>query len=74
MIKLKISKKQRWLCTDQDGKHEIPEWAFKFVDLLIGSRGTVLSLCDLTGNMARPWAEAEFECICVDFQHRIFGE
>src|SRR5690349_2159517 len=33
-------------------------------------RGIVLSLCDLTGNMVRPWAEAGFECWCVDLQHR----
>ena len=29
----------------------------------------VLSLCDLTGNMVRPWAEAGHECFCVDVQH-----
>jgi len=28
-------------------------------------------LCDLTGNMARPWAEAGIECYCVDTQHSI---
>lgn len=32
--------------------------------------GIVLSLCDLTGNMVRPWANAGFECWCVDTQHR----
>ena len=32
-------------------------------------KGTVLSLCDRTGNMVRPWAEAGYECICVDIQH-----
>ena len=31
--------------------------------------GVVLSLCDLTGNMVRPWAEAGYRCICVDIQH-----
>lgn len=31
----------------------------------------VISLCDLTGNMVRPWAEAGFECLCVDVQHSI---
>lgn len=31
----------------------------------------VLSLCDLTGNMVRPWAEAGWVCICVDIQHSI---
>ena len=29
----------------------------------------VLSLCDRTGIMVRPWAEAGFECWCVDTQH-----
>ena len=29
----------------------------------------VLSLCDLTGNMVRPWARAGYRCICVDLQH-----
>ena len=29
----------------------------------------VLSLCDRTGNMVRPWAEAGFDCVCVDLQH-----
>lgn len=28
-------------------------------------------LCDLTGNMARPWAEAGIECFCIDTQHSI---
>lgn len=28
-------------------------------------------LCDLTGNMARPWAEAGYECWCVDIKHSI---
>lgn len=31
----------------------------------------VISLADLTGNMARPWAEAGYECWCVDVQHSI---
>jgi len=31
----------------------------------------VISLCDRTGNMVRPWAEAGFECWCVDIQHSI---
>lgn len=29
----------------------------------------VLSLCDYTGNMVLPWAEAGHECYCVDIQH-----
>lgn len=28
-------------------------------------------LCDLTGKAAEPWAEAGFECWCVDIQHSI---
>jgi hypothetical protein len=28
-------------------------------------------LCDKTGNMARPWAEAGIKCYCVDVQHSI---
>lgn len=32
---------------------------------------TVISLCDLTGNMVRPWAEAGYTCVCYDFQHSI---
>lgn len=31
----------------------------------------VISLCDKTGIMVRPWAEAGFECWCVDTQHSI---
>ena len=34
----------------------------------------VLSLCDLTGNMVRPWAEAGWDCVCVDVQHSIRAE
>lgn len=31
----------------------------------------VISMCDKTGNMVRPWAEAGYICICVDIQHSI---
>jgi hypothetical protein len=31
--------------------------------------GLVLSLCDRTGNMVRPWSEAGYECVCVDTAH-----
>lgn len=31
-------------------------------------------LCDLTGNMAKPWASAGIECYCVDTQHSIRRE
>lgn len=30
-----------------------------------------VSLCDRTGNMLRPWANAGWECIAVDVQHGI---
>lgn len=33
------------------------------------TRGLVVSLCDLTGNMVRPWAEAGYDCLCIDTQH-----
>lgn len=32
---------------------------------------TVLSLCDRTGNMVRPWAEAGHDCLCIDLRHSI---
>lgn len=28
-------------------------------------------LCDLTGNAAKPWAEAGYDCYCVDIQHSV---
>lgn len=31
--------------------------------------GIVLSLCDRTGNMVKPWRDAGYECWCVDIQH-----
>ncbi len=31
----------------------------------------VISICDRTGNMVKPWAEAGYECYCVDTQHSI---
>lgn len=31
----------------------------------------VISLCDLTGNAVKPWAEAGYDCFCVDIQHSI---
>lgn len=34
----------------------------------------MISLCDLTGNLARPWAEAGYECWCVDTAHSIRKE
>ena len=38
------------------------------------SRGIVVSLCDITGTAVRPWADAGFECYCVDTQHSIRRE
>lgn len=29
----------------------------------------ILSLCDYTGNMVRPWLDAGYECMIVDIQH-----
>lgn len=34
------------------------------------TKGIVLSLCDFTGNMCRPWADAGYECVAVDVKHR----
>lgn len=34
-------------------------------------KDVVISLCDKTGNMVKPWANAGFECYCVDIQHSI---
>lgn len=34
-------------------------------------RRAVISLCDLTGTMVQPWAEAGYECWCFDTQHSI---
>jgi len=48
---------------------DIPRWARNAVTLLSAAKGSVLSLCDRTGNMVRPWAEAGFECFCVDVRH-----
>lgn len=31
----------------------------------------VISLCDRSGIMVKPWAQAGFECWCVDVQHSI---
>jgi len=34
------------------------------------SKGIVLSLCDRTGVMVQPWADAGYECWIVDTQHK----
>jgi len=36
--------------------------------------GTVISLCDYTGNMVKPWAEAGFDCLCIDTRHSMAGD
>ena len=36
---------------------------------MAGQRGIVVSLFDHTGHMVAPWAEAGFQCYCVDLQH-----
>jgi len=33
--------------------------------------GSVLSLCDRTGNIVRPWAKAGYDCLCLDLGHSI---
>lgn len=33
------------------------------------SRGNILSLCDRTGNMVRPWINAGYHAVTVDMQH-----
>jgi hypothetical protein len=55
----------RWVSSGR-----IPKWAVNAVAVLNAGKGSVLSLCDRTGNMVRPWADAGFECFCVDVQHR----
>lgn len=35
------------------------------------SLGTVISLCDETGNMVKPWADVGYECWCYDIEHSI---
>lgn len=35
------------------------------------SHGTVLSLCDRTGNMVLPWLEAGYEAITIDTQEQV---
>lgn len=34
-------------------------------------KDVAIFLCDRTGIMARPWAEAGYECYCIDIQHSI---
>lgn len=34
-----------------------------------GEMGVALSCFDYTGNMVKPWAEAGYECWCIDIRH-----
>jgi hypothetical protein len=34
-------------------------------------QAVAIFMCDVSGVMARPWAEAGYVCICVDIQHSI---
>src|SRR5687767_7613937 len=36
-------------------------------------KGIVLSLCDRTGNMVRPWVDAGYDAITVDIQNAAAG-
>jgi hypothetical protein len=47
----------------------VPAWASHAAGLLNAAKGSVLSLCDRTGNMLMPWARAGFECFAVDIRH-----
>lgn len=40
---------------------------------IIKPKRVVLSLYDYTGEAVKPWAEAGYECICVDIQHPLGG-
>jgi len=55
----------RWV----NGGSTFPEWALLFVRELVKARGAVLSLCDRTGIMLEPWAQAGFDCMAVDIRH-----
>jgi len=33
------------------------------------SKGTIISLCDLTGHMVKPWVDAGYDAVLVDPQH-----
>lgn len=63
--------------TESDHSQFCPTLDFRGAKL-VGSSGllsrVVISLCDKTGNMVRPWAEAGYECWCVDIQHSIRRE
>jgi hypothetical protein len=36
-------------------------------------RGTIISLCDLTGNFVEPWVKAGYRAVLVDRQHGVFS-
>lgn len=37
----------------------------------VSPKGDAIFLCDRTGNMAEPWADAGYRCWCIDIQHSI---
>lgn len=38
------------------------------------SKGTIISLCDKSGVMVKPWADAGYDCLCIDVQHSIMND
>lgn len=57
-------------CADKpEPMQAVPSFVPPTTRLIIGDALVVLSLCDRTTVMVQPWAEAGFECICVDRQH-----
>lgn len=51
------------------GHQPIPTWVERLLHLQQSQRGVVLSLCDKSGIMVKPWADAGFDCLCVDIAH-----
>lgn len=35
------------------------------------SQGVIVSLCDRTGNMVKPWSDAGYDCFCYDIRHKV---
>ena len=44
---------------------------FRWCPLSKSVNKSVISLCDKTGIMVKPWARAGYQCYCVDVQHSI---
>lgn len=49
----------------------MPLYACRVLALMIRDKGTILSLCNHSGIMVRPWTEAGFECFCIDLRHEV---